>query len=183
MFDSSGKVSGVEPEFPDYLDQLAAIANRHGITVMFSLTDNAMVNGGRAESLALLREGESSEAFVKHALTAIVKKLSGREVIWDIFNEPENVTTMPLRDIQRYADRVLAAGRRADPQARVTVVSRSRPEIVYWQGRGLDLYSHNLFTQQSLAEALAGPRNLGSSHHGRRNGPATRFLEKPGCPP
>ena len=84
-----------------------------------------------------------------------VKKLSGRQVIWDIFNEPENVTTVPLRDLQRYVDRVLLAGRRADPHARFTVVSRSRPEIVYWQGRGLDLYGHNIFTERSLQESLA----------------------------
>ena len=160
LFDPKGQVSGVEPEFVDYFDQLAEVANRHGVTVMFSLTDNAMVNGRRTESLALLREGESSESFVNNVLVGLVKKLQGRQVIWDIFNEPENVTTMPLRDIQRYVDRVLAAGRRADPRARFTVVSRSRPEIIYWQGRGLDLYSHNIFTERSLEESLAGPRAL-----------------------
>ena len=160
VFDRNGKVSGVEPEFLDYLDQLAAIANRHGITVMFSLTDNAMVNGRRTEGIAFLREGEASEAFVNNVLAEFVKKLKGRQVIWDIFNEPENVTTVPLRDLQRYVDRVLAAGRRADPHAQFTVVSRSRPEIVYWQGRGLDLYSHNIFTDRSLEESLAAPRAL-----------------------
>ena len=161
VFDSTGKVTGVEPEFVDCLDQLAAVANRHGITVMFSLTDNAMLNRARAESIALVREGEASEAFVNHVLFEFVKKLQGRQVIWDIFNEPENVTTVPLRDIQRYVDRVVLAGRRADPKARFTVVSRSRPEIVYWQGRGLDLYSHNIFTEQALKDALAESRNLG----------------------
>ncbi len=130
LFDRNGQVSGVEPEFPAYFDQLAEVANRHGITVMISLTDNAMVNGGRAESIALLREGAPSESFVNHVLVEFVKKLQGRQVIWDIFNEPENVTTVPLRDIQRYVDRVLAAGRRADPQARLTVESSSRREIV-----------------------------------------------------
>jgi hypothetical protein len=83
-------------------------------------------------------------------------------VIWDLFNEPENVTAVSLREVQRYVDRALAAGRRADPHARFTVVSRSRPEIVYWQGRGLDLYSHNIFTERSLGEALAEPRILDS---------------------
>jgi hypothetical protein len=159
-FDSNGKVSGVEDEFVDYLDQLAGFANRHGITVMFSLTDNAMVNGRNAERIAFLREGEASEAFVNNVLAKFVKKLEGKQVIWDIFNEPENVITVPLRDLQRYVDRVLAAGRRADPHARFTVVSRSRPEIVYWQGRGLDLHSHNIFTERSLEESLAEPKTL-----------------------
>src|SRR6202044_976427 len=154
VFDKNGKVSGVDPEFLDYLDQLAAVANRHGITVMFSLTDNAMLNGRRTESIALVREGAASDAFVNNVLAEFVKKLKGRQVIWDIFNEPENVTTMPLRDIQRYVDRVLAAGRLADPHARFTVVSRGRADIVYWQGRGLDLYSHNIFTPRSLEESL-----------------------------
>ena len=160
VFDRNGKAIGVEPEFLDYLDQLAAIANQHGITVMFSLTDNAMVNGQRAEGTAFLREGEASEAFVNNVLVEFVKKLKGRQVIWDIFNEPENVTTVPLRDLQRYVDRVLAAGRSADPDAKFTVVSRSRPEIEYWQGRGLDLYSHNIFTERSLEESVAARRAL-----------------------
>jgi hypothetical protein len=160
VFDRSGKVSGVEQEFLDYLDQLAAIANRHGVTVMFSLTDNAMTNGRRAEAIAFLEAGEASEAFVNNAIVAIVKKLKGRQVIWDIFNEPENVTTVPLRDIQRYVDRVLVAGRRVDPQARFTVVSRSRPEIENWRGRGLSLHSHNIFTERSLEESLAARRSL-----------------------
>jgi len=89
-----------------------------------------------------------------------VKKLKGRQVIWDIFNEPENVTSVPLFDLQRYVDRVLAAGKRADPSARFTVVSRSRGDIVFWQGRGLDLYSHNIFTEQSLNESLTQTRAL-----------------------
>lgn len=160
LFDRKGQVSGVEPEFLDYFDQLAEVANRHGITVMFSLTDNAMVNGRRAECLAYIREGAASESFVNHVLVGLVTKLKDRQVIWDIFNEPENVTTVPLRDIQRYVDRVLAAGRRADPDARFIVVSRSRPEIVYWQGRGLDLYSHNIFTERLLEESLAASSNL-----------------------
>ncbi|MGH7134689.1 MAG: hypothetical protein ACREHD_03055, partial [Pirellulales bacterium] len=132
----------------------------HGVTVMFSLTDNAMVNGRQTGRIELVREGEASEAFVERVLVEFVKKLKDRQVVWDIFNEPENVTTLPLREIQHYVDRVLAAVRRADPQARCTVISRSRPEIVYWQGRGLDLYGHNIFTQRSLEESLAEPRSL-----------------------
>jgi len=72
----------------------------------------------------------------------------------------QNVTAVPLRDVQRYVDRVLAAGKRADPNARFTVVSRSRPEIEYWQGRGLNVYTHNVFTPRGLQEALAAPRVL-----------------------
>jgi cellulose synthase/poly-beta-1,6-N-acetylglucosamine synthase-like glycosyltransferase/Leucine-rich repeat (LRR) protein len=160
VLDSKGQVSGVEPEFLEYLDRLAEVANRNGITVMISLTDNAMTNGRGAEGVEFIREGGPSEAFVNHVLVEFVKKLKGRQVIWDVFNEPENVTALPLRDVQRYVDRVLAAGRRADPAARFTVVSRSRPEVAYWQGRGLDLYSHNVFTERALEEALAQPRAL-----------------------
>lgn len=155
LFDYNGNAVGVEAAFLDYLDELAGIANRHGITVMLSLTDNVMVNGPRAEDAALIRDGAVSDALVDNALAAIVKRLKGRQVIWDVFNEPENVTAVPLREVQRYVDRVLAAGRRADPNARFTVVSRSRAEIIYWQGRGLDLYSHNIFNQRSLEDSLA----------------------------
>jgi hypothetical protein len=160
VFDGQGHAAGVTPEFLDYFDQLAEIANRHGVTVMFSLTDNAMLNGRRPEVIGYVRDGEASEAFVHHVLAEFIKKLQGRQVIWDIFNEPENTVTVSLRDIQLYVDRVLAEGRRADPRAKFTVVSRSRPEVIYWQGRGLDLYSHNIFNPRSLEESLTAPRAL-----------------------
>jgi cellulose synthase/poly-beta-1,6-N-acetylglucosamine synthase-like glycosyltransferase/Leucine-rich repeat (LRR) protein len=158
LFDPTGKVAGVESDFLEYLDQLAATANRHGLTVMFSLTDNTLVDGRGLESPEFIRAGEPSEAFVNNGLAAILAKLKGRQVIWDVFNEPENATAVPLRDIQGYVDRVVAAGRQAEPGARFTVVSRSRPEVAYWRGRGLDLYSHNIFTERSLEEAVAEPR-------------------------
>jgi hypothetical protein len=160
VFDGQGRATGVEPAFLEYLDRLAEIANRHGVTVMFSLTDNTLADGRGLESVEFIKPGEASESFVVNVLVEFVKRLKGRQVIWDVFNEPENVTVLPLRDVQRYVDRVLAAGRRADPEAKFTVVSRSRPEIVYWQGRGLDLYSHNIFTERSLEEAVSEPRIL-----------------------
>jgi hypothetical protein len=160
VFGGKGKIGGVEPAFLEYLDQLAEVANRHGITVMISLTDNTIADGRGLESVEFIRSGEASELFVNNVLVEIVKKLKRRKVIWDIFNEPENVTAVPLRDVQRYVDRVLAAARRADNDARFTVVSRSRPDVAYWQGRGLDLYSHNLFSTRALEEAIVGPRVL-----------------------
>lgn len=160
LFDREGKVTGLEPAFLDYVDELAEIANQHGITVMFSLTDNTIADGRGLDSIELIRDGEASEAFLNHALVAFVKRLRGRQVIWDIFNEPENMTALSLRDAQHYVDRVVTAGRSAVPDARFTVVSRSRSEIVYWQGRGLDLYCHNLFTERSLQEAITAARTL-----------------------
>jgi cellulose synthase/poly-beta-1,6-N-acetylglucosamine synthase-like glycosyltransferase/Leucine-rich repeat (LRR) protein len=160
IFGPRGEVVGIEPEFLGYVDRLAEIANRHGVTVMFSLTDNTLADGRGVEAVEFIRPGSASDAFVNHALAAFVAKLRGRQVVWDVFNEPENVTAVPLRDVQRYVDRVLAAGRRADPAARFTVVSRGRPDLVYWQGRGLDVYSHNVFTARSLEESLAAPRVL-----------------------
>src|SRR5262245_33609858 len=127
---------------------------------MVSLTDNTLAHSRGLEGVEYIRAGEASEYFVNNALAGFVKKLQGRRVIWDVFNEPENVTAVPLREVQGYVGRVLAAGRRADPAARFTVVSRSRPELAYWQGRGLDLYSHNVFTGRALAEALTAPRAL-----------------------
>lgn len=160
IYDGKGNVVGVEPEFLQYLDQLAEIANRHGITVMFSLTDNTMADGRGLDNVEFLRDGNKSQRFVSKVLVEFVKKLSTRNVIWDIFNEPENVASIPLREIQQYVDRVLAAAKVADRDARFTVVSRSRSEIKYWQGRGLDLYCHNIFSKRALAEALAAPCSL-----------------------
>lgn len=160
LLDGEGNVRGVEPAFLEYLDRLAAIANRHGVIVMFSLTDNTMADGKGIENVAFMVNGKPSELFIQNGLSPIVAKLKGRQVIWDIFNEPENVTEIPLRVIQDYVDRVIFACRKADPNARFTVVSRSRPEIVYWQGRGLDLYSHNVFTNRSLEESLTAEPKL-----------------------
>jgi sugar phosphate isomerase/epimerase len=160
QFDGKGKITGVESAFLEYLDRLAETANRHGITVMISLTDNTIADGRGLESVGLIHEGEESQLFVNKVLVEFVKKLSSRQVVWDLFNEPENVTAISLRDIQRYVDRVSAAAKQADGDARLTVVSRSRSEITYWQGRGLDLYSHNIFSKRSLDESLAAPRVL-----------------------
>ncbi|MEX2119042.1 MAG: glycosyltransferase [Pirellulales bacterium] len=160
VLDGQGKIVGADEAFLEYVDRLAAIANRHGITVMFSLTDNTMADGRGVERVEFIREGDDCERFIKHALAQLVKKLAQRQVIWDIFNEPENVTALPLLEVQRYVDRVLAVLRQADRDARFTVVSRGRAEIAFWQGRGLDLYSHNIFTARSLDEALAAPRLL-----------------------
>jgi len=159
-FDGKGRVTGVETDFLTYLDRLAEVANRHGITVMFSLTDNTLADGRGVDAPEWIRAGEPSNDFVNNALVRFVEKLKGRKVIWDVFNEPENVTALSLRTVQDYVERVLSAGRRADPGARFTVVSRDRTEIAYWQGRGLDLFSHNIFTERGLRSALAAPREL-----------------------
>lgn len=160
IYDGKGKIAGVEPAFLQYLDQLAEIANRHGITVMVSLTDNTMADGRGLDNVGFIREGEESQLFVTKVLAEFIKKMSARDVVWDIFNEPENVTIIPLREIQRYVDRVLVVGKQADADARFTVVSRSRSEIKFWQGRGLEMYSHNIFSQRALDEALGAPRIL-----------------------
>jgi hypothetical protein len=160
IYDGQGKIAGVQPQFVDFIERLADVANQHGVTVMFSLTDNTMVDGRGVESPLFIVGGEDSDRFVSNVLAELIKRLAGRQVVWDVFNEPENATAVSLREIQQYVDRVLVAGRRADRHARFTVVSRSRSDLVYWQGRGLDLYSHNIFTSQSLASALDAPRRL-----------------------
>ena len=160
VYDGKGKIAGVEPAFLQYLDQLAEIANRHGITVMFSLTDNTMADGRGLENVGFIRDGEESQLFVTKVLVEFIKKMSARTVVWDIFNEPENVTAIPLREIQQYVDRVLAAGMEADRDGQFTVVSRSRSDINFWQGRELTIYSHNIFSKRALDEALAAPRTL-----------------------
>jgi cellulose synthase/poly-beta-1,6-N-acetylglucosamine synthase-like glycosyltransferase/Leucine-rich repeat (LRR) protein len=160
LYDGQGKVASVEPDFVEFVDRLAEVANRHGVTVMFSLTDNTMIDGRGVEKPEFIKDGADSQSFINNVLAVLIKRLAGRQVVWDIFNEPENATAISLRDIQRYVDRVLVAGRRADPNARFTVVSRSRSDLVYWHGRGLDLHSHNIFTPQSLASALDAPRHL-----------------------
>ena len=160
LLDGEGNITGVDPAFVEYVDRVADVANQHGVTVMFSLTDNTMADGRGFESVELIADRRISQRFIDHVLVRFIGELKDRDVVWDVFNEPENVTGIPLREVQRYVDRVLAAGRAADPDARFTVVSRSRPEVVYWQGRGLDLYSHNIFTKRAVTESVSAPRHL-----------------------
>ena len=154
VLDSEGRPVGVEPPFLDYLDELAEIANRHGVTVMFSLMDNTLLDGKGVEYPQFVVDRKASERFVARVLVPIVERLAGRQVIWDLFNEPENVTGATLSDVQALVDRALTVLRRADANARFTVVSRSARELVYWRGRGLDVLSHNVFDQRGLASAV-----------------------------
>ena len=153
-FDAAGSVTGVESQFLDFLDELAEIANRYGVTVMFSLMDNTMLDGKGVEFPQFVVDRKESDRFVARVLAPIVEKLAGRQVIWDLFNEPENVTGADLSKVQHFVDRALAVLRKSDADAIFTVVSRNAHELVYWRGRGLDVLSHNIFDQQALASAM-----------------------------
>ncbi len=154
VFDAEGSVTAIEPQFLEFLDALAEIANRHGIIVMFSLMDNTVLDGKGVEFPQFVIDHEESERFVKHGLAPIIERLAGRRVIWDLFNEPENVSRAQLSQVQDFVDRALAVLRATDADARFTVVSRSADELIYWRGRGLDVLSHNVFDQRGLDAAV-----------------------------
>lgn len=160
IFDETGTVSGIEVAFVDYLDTLVEIANRHGLNVMLSLTDNTMADGRGFEHQEFLTDTDASESFIANAQVPIVERLEKRDVVWDLFNEPENVTQVPLRTIQLYVDRVLQRLRQATPNAKFTVVSRGVREMIYWRGRGLDLLSHNIFDRRTLDAATSRETSL-----------------------
>ncbi len=157
VFDAAGSVTGIEPQFPEFLDGLAEIANRHGVTVMFSLMDNTILDGKGVEFPQFVVDRKESDRFITHVLAPLVEKLAERQVIWDLFNEPENVARADLSEVQDFVDRALAVLRGADADARFTVVSRSADELVYWRGRGLDILSHNVFDQLGLDAAINLP--------------------------
>jgi hypothetical protein len=156
IFDEEGAVSGIEAPFLDTLDMLAGEANRRGITVMLALMDNTVADGKGIEHRELIADPEASERFVRNAIVPIVTRLERRQVIFDLFNEPENVTMIPLAVVQEYVDRAVRGIRAAVPEARLTVVSRSRGELIYWRGRGLDSLAHNVFDERTLLAAVAG---------------------------
>ena len=153
VFDGSGSVTSIEPQFLEYLDTLAETANRHGITVMFSLMDNTMLDHKGVEFPQFVVHRNESNRFIERILVPIVERLAERQVIWDLFNEPENVTGAGLSEVQDFVDRALTVLRTSDATAKFTVVSRSAHELVYWRGRGLDILSHNVFDQLGLASA------------------------------
>ncbi|MEM7235011.1 MAG: cellulase family glycosylhydrolase, partial [Planctomycetota bacterium] len=159
-YDSKGHVAGIEPQFLEYIDGLAEVANRHGVTVMLSLMDNTVLDGKGVEFPQFIVDCEESDRFISRVLAPIVERLKDRRVIWDLFNEPENVTGAELSVVQNYVDRTIAVLRKEDPDAKFTVVSRSASELVYWRGRGLDLLSHNVFDARGLKDALDSPKSL-----------------------
>ena len=154
VFDAQGGVLGVEPQFIDYLDDLAEIANSHGVTVMFSLMDNTILDGKGVEFPRFIVDRQESDRFVARVLAPFVEKLAERQVVWDLFNEPENVTGTEFSEVQRFVDRALHILRKSDTDATFTVVSRSAGDLIYWRGRGLDVLSHNVFDQRGLASAM-----------------------------
>ena len=155
-YESDGRILGIEPQFLDYLNRLVTAANKHGITVMLSVMDNTALDAKGVEQPELILDDEVSGSFVTHAIVPMVQQLRERRVIWDLFNEPENVSGAPLYRVQQFVDRSVAAIRAAVPEARLTVVSRSVAELGYWRGRGLDLLSHNIFDRVELAKAMRG---------------------------
>ncbi|MGH9363559.1 MAG: hypothetical protein ACRD2T_16745, partial [Thermoanaerobaculia bacterium] len=133
VLDRAGAVAGIEEQFLEYLDALAAAADRHGITLMLSLMDNTIADGKGVEHPELIADPEASERLVKRALVPIALRLRDRRVVLDLFNEPENVTGVPLRVVQEHVERAIRLLRAAVPGARLTVVSRSREELIYWR--------------------------------------------------
>ncbi|MEM7311972.1 MAG: hypothetical protein AAF497_02350, partial [Planctomycetota bacterium] len=160
VFNAEGSVTGIEPQFLDYLDSLAEIANSHGVTVMFSLMDNTLLDGKGVEFPKFIVDGTESNRFITQVLTPIVHRLSQRQVIWDLFNEPENVTNSELSQVQDFVDRALTKLKKIDADAKFTVVSRSADDLIFWRGRGLDVLSHNVFDQRGLESALGLSRTI-----------------------
>ncbi|MGK0188061.1 MAG: hypothetical protein ACI9R3_003853 [Verrucomicrobiales bacterium] len=121
---------------------------------MFSLMDNTLLDGKGVEFPQFVFDRKESDRFIARVLAPVVEKLAERQVIWDLFNEPENVTGAELHVVQDFVDRALAVLPKSDADAKFTVVSRSARELVYWRGRGLDVLSHNIFDQPGLASAV-----------------------------
>ncbi|MEM7473768.1 MAG: hypothetical protein AAF483_02175, partial [Planctomycetota bacterium] len=153
-FDELGQVSGIESHFLDYLDRHAEIANHHGVTVMFSLVDNTMLDGKGHDYPQFIANPADSNRFIQRVLRPIVERLSDRKVVWDLFNEPENATAVNLAEIQDFVDRSISELRAADQDAVLTIVSRNANDLIYWRGRGLDILSHNIFDERGIKSAL-----------------------------
>ena len=113
-----------------------------------------MLDGKGVEFPQFVVDPEESNRFITRVLAPIVEKLADRNVIWDLFNEPENVTGAELSKVQDFVDRALTVLRMSDADAKFTVVSRSADELVYWRGRGLAVLSHNVFDQRGLNSAI-----------------------------
>ncbi|HKI47313.1 MAG TPA: discoidin domain-containing protein, partial [Balneolales bacterium] len=123
------------------IDDLRAILNdawSHHVTLLLSLWSFDMLKVTDITQLdrneKLLTDSSYTRKYINNALIPIVKALKGHPGLlgWEVFNEPEGMTTqfgftgvpilarVPMLDIQRFVNMVAGAIHRTDPDAKVT---------------------------------------------------------------
>ena len=133
IFGADGKVSGLHSTTIDNIRGVLDLAYERGIMVSLCLWSFDMLqNQGQnlTYTRALLEDSLSTLAYIDRALIPMVTALQGHPAImtWEIFNEPEGMTTdfgwsaerTTMRFVQRFVNRCAGAIHRHAPGALVS---------------------------------------------------------------
>lgn len=137
-FSGAGATAGVVGPGEGTIDDLRNIldlAYHYDIGLKLCLWSFDMLQTGQSgvdgdRNIALLTDDSKIQAYIDNALTPMVDSLKGHPAIlaWEIFNEPEGMTTqfgwstrrVSMTDVQRFVNRTAGAIRRTDPDVLIT---------------------------------------------------------------
>jgi hypothetical protein len=133
QFNSSGVVIGPGTNTISDLEAILDLAWEHNISLMLCLWSFDMLQNNYNNTTwnkAILTESTKMQAYIDTCLVPMVTALQGHPAIvaWEIFNEPEGMTTqfgwsdvrVTMSDIQWSVNKMAGAIHRADPSVLVT---------------------------------------------------------------
>ncbi len=131
----TGVVTGPGAGAIEDLEAILDLAWEHEVGLMLCLWSFDMLQSGRsaqqfAHNRAILEDPAKTQTYIDHALVPMVEALADHPaaIAWEIFNEPEGMTTqfgwtpqrVGMADVQRFVNLTTGAIHRAAPDAVVT---------------------------------------------------------------
>jgi hypothetical protein len=138
-------------------------AHDHGLRVIpvlfgFELGDGVVDDWGTGEWPSDITDPLARQALLDVVVAQVVAEFGTHPAIeaWDVFNEPENATAIPIADLQEFVREAAARIHRlTGSAARVTLGAKTfTSNLEYWQGLGLDLYQFHSYEKDRVTDPL-----------------------------